>query len=85
VLSPDEVALLSDSAKNLMHRAILMTLSATGLLRAELCRQKVADIDSDRMMIHIREGKGGRDRDVLLSHNCAAIPLRSTLSRFQHW
>jgi len=28
---------------------------------------------------------GGRDRDVLLSHNCAAIPLRSTLSRFQNW
>jgi integrase/recombinase XerD len=67
VLSADEVALLIDSARNLMHRAILMTLYATGLRRAELCRLKVADIDSDRMVIHVREGKGGRDRDVLLS------------------
>ena len=56
VLSPDEVALLIDSAKNLMHRAILMTLYATGLRRAELCRLKVADIDSERMVIHVPEG-----------------------------
>lgn len=58
-------ALLIDSAKNLMHRAILMTLYATGLRRAELCRLKVVDVE--RMVIHVREGKGGRDRDVLLS------------------
>jgi integrase/recombinase XerD len=73
VLSPEEVALLIDSAKNLMHRAILMTLYATGLRRAELCRLKVADIDSERMVIHVREGKGGRDRDVLLSDKLLKI------------
>jgi integrase/recombinase XerD len=73
VLSPEEVALLIDSAKNLMHRAILMTLYATGLRRAELCRLKVADIDSERMVIHVREGKGGRDRDVLLSDKLLEI------------
>jgi integrase/recombinase XerD len=80
VLSPDEVALLIDSAKNLMHRAILMTLYATGLRRAELCRLKVADIDSDRMMIHVHEGKGGRDRDVLLSPK-----LLETLREYWRW
>ena len=52
VLSPEEVARLIDSARNLMHRTMLMTLYATGLRRAELCRLKVADIDSERMVIH---------------------------------
>ncbi len=80
VLSPEEVALLIDSAKNLMHRAILMTLYATGLRRAELCRLKVADIDSERMVIHVHEGKGGRDRDVLLSDK-----LLETLREYWRW
>jgi integrase/recombinase XerD len=80
VLSPDEMTLLINSAKNLMHRAILMTLYATGLRRAELCRLKVADIDSERMLIHLHEGKGGRDRDVLLSPK-----LLDTLREYWRW
>jgi integrase/recombinase XerD len=80
VLSLEEVALLIDCAKNLMHRAILMTLYATGLRRAELCRLKVADIDSERMVIHVHEGKGGRDRDVLLSPK-----LLETLREYWRW
>ncbi len=67
VLSQDEVARLIDAASNLMHRAILMTLYSTGLRRAELCALKVSDLDSERMVIHVHHGKGGRDRDVLLS------------------
>src|SRR5262244_479797 len=35
--------------------------------RAEMCRLKVSDVDSKRMVIHIRQGKGGRDREVPLS------------------
>jgi site-specific recombinase XerD len=67
VLSQEEVARLIDSAGSLMHRAMLMTLYATGVRRAELCRLKVSDIDSERMVLHIQQGKGGRDRDVPLS------------------
>src|SRR5690242_16131198 len=63
VLSVNEVQQLIDSASNLYHRAMLMTLYSTGMRRAEMCRLKVEDIDSDRMIIHIRNGKGGRDRD----------------------
>ena len=67
VLSPEEVARLIDSARNLYHRTLLMTLYSTAMRRAELCRLKVRDIDSQRMMIRINQGKGGRDRDVPLS------------------
>ena len=46
---------------------MLMTLYSTGMRRAELCHLKVTDIDSVRMLIHIRHGKRNRDRDVPLS------------------
>jgi integrase/recombinase XerD len=80
VLSPDEVALLIDSAENLMHRAMLMTLYGTGVRRAELCHLQVADIDSPRMVIHVRHGKGDRDRDVLLTPK-----LLETLREYWRW
>jgi integrase/recombinase XerD len=67
VLSPDEVARLIDSAANLRHRTILMTLYATGMRRAELCHLRTEDIDKERMVVHIRQGKGGKDREVPLS------------------
>jgi integrase/recombinase XerD len=67
VLSEDEVAKLIESASNAYHRVIVTTLYATGMRRAELSRLKVEDIDSQRMVIHVRQGKGGKDRDVTLS------------------
>jgi integrase/recombinase XerD len=66
VLSPEEVAQLIDAASNLQARAILMTLYSTGARRSELVRLRVEDIDSKRMVVHIRQGKGGQDRDVPL-------------------
>lgn len=80
VLSQDEVARLIDSAQSLMHRAMLMTLYGTGVRRAELCQLKVADVDSKRMVIRVRDGKGGRDRDVLLSDK-----LLETLREYWRW
>jgi integrase/recombinase XerD len=78
VLSPEEVEKLIASAKNLMHWAMLMTLYATGSRRSDLCQLKVTDIDSERMAIRVRQGKGSRDRDVLLSPK-----LLETLR--EHW
>jgi integrase/recombinase XerD len=80
ILSPEEVARLIDAARNLFHRTMLMTLYATGVRRAELCRLRVKDIDSPRMMVHIRNGKGGHDRDVPLS-----TTLLETLRVYWRW
>jgi site-specific recombinase XerD len=67
ILSPEEVAHLIDSSQTRFHRVVLMTLYATGVRRAELSRLQIPDIDSRRMVIHIRGGKGRQDRDVMLS------------------
>ena len=80
VLSPEEVSRLIASAQNLLHRTMLMMLYATGLRRAELCHLKVCDIDSERMVIHVRQGKGSRDRDVLLTPK-----LLDTLREYWRW
>jgi integrase/recombinase XerD len=44
-----------------------MTLYGAGLRREELCRLMVADVDSQRMVLHVRQGKGHKDRDITLS------------------
>ena len=80
VLSQDEVARLLDSAGNLFHYAILMTLYSTGLRRAELSRLRVSDIDSERMVIHVHQGKGNRDRDLPLTPK-----LLETLRTYWRW
>ena len=67
ILSEEEVVRLIESASTSYHRVILMTLYGTGLRREELCRLKVTDVDSQRMVIHVRQGKGNRDRDLPLS------------------
>ena len=67
VLSRDEVVRLIDAAPNLRYRTILMTLYSTGMRRSELCHLRPGDIDKERMVIRIREGKGRKDREVPLS------------------
>jgi integrase/recombinase XerD len=67
VLSPDEVRQLIAGAKNLYHRTMLMTLYGTGLRRSELLQLKVADIDSQRVVLRVERGKGGHAREVPLS------------------
>ena len=64
VLSPEEVTRLIEAAPNLLHRTILMVLYGTGIRRTEASLLKVSDIDSERMVIHVHQGKGSRDRDV---------------------
>jgi site-specific recombinase XerD len=67
VLSADEVARLLAAAKCLKHRAALAVAYGAGLRVAEVASLKVGDIDSMRMLIRVERGKGGRDRNAMLS------------------
>ena len=67
ILSKQELERLFENERNVKHRALLMTTYAAGLRVSEVVRLKVTDIDSDRMLIRVRQGKGEKDRDTLLS------------------
>jgi site-specific recombinase XerD len=67
ILSPEEVARILTAPEHLKSRALLMTLYAAGLRRSEVARLRVRDIDSARMTITVQQGKGHRDRVVMLS------------------
>jgi integrase len=69
VLSVEEVSALLVSAPGLglKYRAALSIGYGGGLRASEVTHLKVRDIDSDRMLIHVERGKGGKDRDVMLS------------------
>ena len=67
ILSQEEVVQLLHAARTPGQRILLLTLYATGARNSELTHLKVGDIDSQRMVVHIRGGKGRKDRDVMLS------------------
>lgn len=67
ILSKEEVKRIINSANNLRDRAILSTIYSAGLRLSETVNLKIADIDSERMLINIRGGKGKKDRITLLS------------------
>lgn len=67
VLSREEVSRLFDAVTNLKHRTLLMVTYSAGLRIGETLGLKTSDIDSNRMMIHVHQGKGNKDRYVVLS------------------
>jgi site-specific recombinase XerD len=75
VLSPAEVAQFFQAIRSLKYRAIRMTAYAAGLRISEVTALRVPDIASPRRVIHVRQGKGRKDRLVMLS------PRRLTLLR----
>ncbi len=67
VLSPTEVQRFLASVPNLQHRTILSVCYAAGLRISEAVRLQAADIDSQRMVLRVTQGKGQKDRYVMLS------------------
>jgi integrase/recombinase XerD len=67
VLSPDEVARLLAATSCIKHRAALSVAYGAGLRVAEVAALKVGDVDSERMLIRVERGKGGRYRNAMLS------------------
>jgi len=73
VLSPEEVSRLLALTTNIKHKAALSLAYATGLRSSEVVSLKLSDIDSDRMVIRVEQGKGKKDRYVILSPNLLDI------------
>src|SRR3954453_19554291 len=73
VLSADEVVRFLEAVPSLKCRAALTTAYAAGLRASEVASLKVANIDSSRMVIRVEQGKGGKDRYVMLSAQLLGI------------
>jgi integrase/recombinase XerD len=86
VLSPEEVARLLDAAPALKYKAALSVAYGAGLRVSEVVALKVGDIDSKRMVIRVEQGKGRKDRYVMLSPHLLVL-LRSwwRAARPQGW
>ena len=86
VLSPEEVARLLQAAPGLEHRAALSVAYGAGLRANEVISLKIGDIDSTRMVIRVEQGKGHKDRYVMLSGHLLEL-LRAwwKVARPQGW
>lgn len=72
VLSAEEVGRLFDAVESPKHRMILVTIYSAGLRLSEALALKVSDIDSDRMLIRVAQGKGCKDRYTILAQETLA-------------
>ncbi len=82
VLSEEEVSRILKQIKNLKHRCIIFLVYSAGLRLSEVVNLKISDIDSDRKIIHVEQGKGKKDRISLLSDK-ALIVLREYYKEYK--
>ena len=91
ILSREEVSDMIRLTNNFKHKAILTVLYSSGMRREELLNLKITDIDSNRMLIRIRNGKGNKSRDTLLSKNALLflrkyyVEYRPEMYLFESW
>lgn len=82
VISQNEVKRIIESTNNVKHKCIVSVLYSAGIRRQELLDLKIEDIDSERMLINIRQGKGKKDRVTVLSKK-VLIDLRLYFKEWQ--
>ncbi len=73
VLSREDIKRILDATDNLKHRAILSTIYSAGLRVSELINLMIKDVDSGRMVIRVRQAKGNKDREVVLSEKLLTL------------
>jgi integrase/recombinase XerD len=73
VLSANEVKAILTHTSNLKHKALLSLLYGSGLRIGELLELRLSDIDSERMIVRVNQGKGKKDRLTILSHNVLKV------------
>ena len=73
VLSGSEVEALMGAVRGLKYRAVLMTAYGAGMRIGEACGLRIEDVQSNRMLLHIHDGKGGRERYVMLGERLLAV------------
>jgi integrase/recombinase XerD len=76
ILSPEEVLRIFAAIRSVKHKGIIATAYAAGLRISEVCGLRINDIDSQRMRIHVRSGRGKKDRYVMLGQNLLELLLR---------
>lgn len=69
VLSAKEISKILQVTKNIKHKTILLLIYSAGLRLGKLLNLRIGDIDSESMKIHVKQGKGKKDRYVMLSEN----------------
>jgi len=88
VISCEEVMQIVDAVSNLKHKAIILTLYSTGLRVSEISNLLISDFDTKRMMIRIRQAKGGKDRYIPLPEKLLVVLRhywRRTYSHTHAW
>lgn len=82
ILSKKEIRLILEACDNIKHKAILSLIYSSGLRRSELIGLEITDIDSNRMLLIIRSGKGKKDRVSLLSEKTLEL-LRQYYQKYR--
>jgi site-specific recombinase XerD len=82
VLSPKELSTFFQAVQNLKHRTVFMTMYGSGLRISEALGLFLQDVDSERMQLRIRQGKGNKDRYGLLSQSTLEV-LRRYWQQYQ--